>query len=94
MGKAAAPAALPVDAVLALFSSDRGVARRAFSRFVAQGVGADDPSAQVTNQVFLGSDAFVAGKGSGLVLTRLPWWLSIAKCPVRCESSSMVPSIT
>jgi len=59
MGKAAAPAALPVDAVLALFSSDRGVARRAFSRFVAQGVGADDPSAQVTNQVFLGSDAFV-----------------------------------
>jgi len=34
------------------------------------------------------------GKGSGLVLTRLPWWLSIAKCPVRCESSSMVPAIT
>jgi len=31
--------------------------------------------------------------GSGLVLTHLPLWLSIAKCPVRCESSSMVPSI-
>ena len=27
--------------------------------------------------------------GSGLVLTHLPLWLSITKCPVRCESSSM-----
>ncbi|PIV33538.1 MAG: hypothetical protein COS34_07150 [Lysobacterales bacterium CG02_land_8_20_14_3_00_62_12] len=30
MGKAMAPAALPVDAVLALFSTDRGAARRGF----------------------------------------------------------------
>lgn len=59
MGKAMAPPALPIDDVLAMFSTDRGAARRAFARFVAQGVDADDPTEQILNLVFLGSEAFV-----------------------------------
>ncbi|MDP1698847.1 MAG: transposase [Xanthomonadaceae bacterium] len=85
MGKGAAPPAQPINAVLALFSADRGAARRAFARFVAQGVDADDPTAQVTNQVFLGSDAFIekavasAGKTAAEVPKRQRRQQSLAK---------------
>ena len=74
MGKVAVPPALPIDEVLALFSTDRGAARRAFSRFVAQGVDADDPTEQVTNQVFLGSEVFVenAIARAGKLATEVP----------------------
>lgn len=71
MGKMSAPAALAVDATLALFAVDRGAARRAYARFVAQGVGVELPD--VSQQAFLGDDAFVermagqAGQPSGEV---------------------------
>jgi len=36
---------------------------------------------------------FSGEQGSGLVLTHLRLWFSFTRCPARCESSSMVPSI-
>jgi hypothetical protein len=36
------------------------MARRAYARFVAAGVGADDPGAEVSGQTFLGDAAFIA----------------------------------
>lgn len=56
MGKAAAPDALVVADTLALFSADRGVARRAFARFVAEGAGVSLPENK--QQLFLGDDEF------------------------------------
>ena len=60
MGKGAAPAALAVDALLGLFGSDRAPARRAYARFVADGMGAPDPTAEVSAQTFLGDETFIA----------------------------------
>lgn len=57
MGKAAAPAGLAVAETLVMFSQDRGVARRAFARFVAEGTQAQLP--ETTRQAFLGGDDFV-----------------------------------
>ncbi len=60
MGKATAPERLAVEATLSLFGAGRGVARPAYARFVAAGVDAADPTAEVSGQVFLGDEAFVA----------------------------------
>jgi len=56
MGKAAAPDMLAVAETLVLFSEDRGVARRAFARFVAEG--ADVLLPENKQQLFLGDDDF------------------------------------
>ncbi len=56
MGKAAAPDTLAVADTLGLLSADRGVARRAFARFVAEGAGASLPENK--QQLFLGDDEF------------------------------------
>jgi REP element-mobilizing transposase RayT len=58
MGKAAAPELLAVAPMLALFSPDRGAARRAYARFVAEGAGLPPP--QDRQQLYVGDDAFVA----------------------------------
>jgi putative transposase len=58
MGKAAAPERLAVEATLALFSDDRGAARRAYARFVVAGVEAEPP--QDRRQLYVGDDDFVA----------------------------------
>lgn len=59
MGKAAAPDWLTVDETLRLFHREPGPARRAYARFVAEGVQAADPTAAIEHQVLLGSEAFV-----------------------------------
>ncbi|PKM03445.1 MAG: addiction module toxin RelE, partial [Gammaproteobacteria bacterium HGW-Gammaproteobacteria-7] len=59
MGKAAAPEWLAVSDTLALFHSERGPARRAYARFVAEGAQSADPTAAIEHQVLLGSEAFV-----------------------------------
>jgi len=59
MGKAAAPGWLAVNETLRLFHTKRGPARRAFARFVADGINADDPLAQIPRTGFLGSEAFI-----------------------------------
>ena len=51
---------LAIDETLSLFGTQRAAARRAYARFVADGVGAFDPDAAVSSQVFLGNEAFVA----------------------------------
>lgn len=56
MGKVAAPDTLAVAETLALFSEDRGVARRAFARFVAEGARYSLPENK--QQLFLGNDEF------------------------------------
>ena len=56
MGKATAPDMLAVAETLELFSADRGVARRAFARFVAEGAGMSLPENK--QQLFLGDDNF------------------------------------
>lgn len=59
MGKAAAPDWLAVDDTLSLFHPDRGPARRAYARFVAEGVNAPDPTEGIERQSILGKEAFV-----------------------------------
>jgi REP element-mobilizing transposase RayT len=56
MGKAAAQDTLAVAETLELFSADRGVARRAFARFVAEGARISLPENK--QQLFLGDDDF------------------------------------
>lgn len=56
MGKAPSPGTLAVADTLAVFSADRVVARRAFARFVAEGVGCSLPENK--QQLFLGDDEF------------------------------------
>jgi putative transposase len=83
MGKAKTFDALEDAALLSLFGSETGPARRAYGRFVAQGLGADDPAEHVTNQVFLGSEAFVGtvtakvGKASSEVPKRQRQWKNL-----------------
>lgn len=57
MGKAVAPDALAVAETLGLFSEDRGVARRAYARFVTEGAGIVLPENK--QQLFLGDDDFI-----------------------------------
>ena len=59
MGKAPAPDWLPVEDILSMFHSQRGPARRAYARFVSDGVGADDPYEAVERAGFLGGEAFM-----------------------------------
>lgn len=59
MGKAATPDWLAVAETLALFHNQRGPARRAFARFVADGVDADDPYDQMPRAGFLGEESFI-----------------------------------
>ncbi len=61
MGLAPAPAWLDGDGLLSAFGKRRDRARRAYARFVAEGVGADSPWQRLRHQVFLGDDAFIAG---------------------------------
>ena len=59
MGKSAAPDWLAVDETLESFHAKRGPARRAFARFVAEGINADDPFDQMPRPGFLGSESFL-----------------------------------
>jgi len=59
MGKAAIPDWLAVEATLMLFHPKQGPARRAYARFVADGVGASDPFADCPRAGFVGNEAFV-----------------------------------
>jgi len=59
MGKAAAPDWLAVSETLQMFHAQRGPARRAFARFVADGVDADDPYDQMPRAGFLGEESFI-----------------------------------
>ena len=59
MGKASAPEWLAVNETLLLFHAQRGPARRAYARFVAEGVGAPDPSSDCPRAGFIGDQAFV-----------------------------------
>jgi len=59
MGKAAIPEWLAVEQTLALFHQKRGPARRAYARFVADGVGEPAPWSDCPRAGFIGNDAFV-----------------------------------
>src|SRR6056297_1753228 len=59
MGKAPAPDRLAVDDILAMFHSQRGPARRAYARFVKDGIGADDPHDGMQRAGILGGEAFM-----------------------------------
>jgi REP element-mobilizing transposase RayT len=59
MGKSPAPDWLAVADTLRLFHTQRGPARRAFARFVAEGLHADDPFDEMPRANFLGSESFV-----------------------------------
>lgn len=58
-GKALPPDWLAVPDALKLFHAEPTRARRAYIRFVADGVGAPDPSNDVQRQLFLGGERFV-----------------------------------
>jgi REP element-mobilizing transposase RayT len=59
MGKSSAPGWLVVAETLELFHNQRGPARRAYARFVADGVEADDPYDQMPRPGFLGEESFI-----------------------------------
>jgi len=59
MGNSAAPDWLAVNPTLELFHPQRGPARRAFARFVADGVNADDPYEDSLKAGFLGTESFI-----------------------------------
>lgn len=59
MGKVSAPEWLAVDDILARFHSQRGPARRAYARFVRDGIDADDPHDDIQRAGILGGEAFM-----------------------------------
>lgn len=59
MGKAPAEDWLAVNRTLELFHSKRGPARRAYARFVQDGIGAGDPHEDIQRAGILGSESFV-----------------------------------
>ena len=59
MGLVAAEEFLAVDGLLAQFAQRRGTAQARYAQFVAEGMHAPSPWAEVRGQVFLGSDGFV-----------------------------------
>ena len=61
MGKSPAPDWMAIDDTLRQFHAKRGAARRAYARFVAEGLNADDPYHQMDRSGFLGSESFIEG---------------------------------
>lgn len=59
MGKARSPDWLAVDGILAMFHPQRGPARRAYARFVTDGIGAGDPHQEMQRAGILGGEAFM-----------------------------------
>lgn len=59
MGKTPAEDWLAVDRTLEMFHSKRGPARRAYARFVHDGIGADDPHEDMQRAGILGSERFI-----------------------------------
>ena len=60
MGDEKAAEFLTTDALLAMFSNERQTAVSAYRRFVAEGLDVASPWSDLKNQVYLGSDRFVA----------------------------------
>lgn len=58
-GKMPCPDWLAADRVLALFASDPAQARRAYTRFVADGSKAASPWEHLKGQIYLGTDTFI-----------------------------------
>ncbi|MBI2382779.1 MAG: transposase [Gammaproteobacteria bacterium] len=58
-GKTPSPEWLATGNTLALFDADGSRARRAYARFVAEGVSVPDPMGAVRRQLFLGTEQFV-----------------------------------
>lgn len=58
-GAAPAPAWLAVEEVLRVFHRTTSAARRAYARFVVQGIHSSSPWEDLAGQIFLGSDAFL-----------------------------------
>jgi len=59
MGKMRAPEWLAVDDTLSMFHQQRGPARRAYARFVRDGIGASDPHEDMQRAGVLGGQAFM-----------------------------------
>jgi len=59
VGKAGCPDWLAAEQVLALFGKGQIAARRAYERFVAQGVGVASPWESLSGQIFLGKGEFL-----------------------------------
>jgi REP element-mobilizing transposase RayT len=60
VGKAVPPTWLEMDWLLAQFGNQRSEAVSAYRRFVAEGLNAGNPFANVEEQLFLGDDAFAS----------------------------------
>lgn len=58
-GEMSAPQWLDTTRVLGLFHPEQTAARRAYSRFVAQGRGLPSPWANLSGQIYLGGEAFL-----------------------------------
>ena len=59
MGLVPSPDFLAVDTLLALFGRRRSVAQARYAKFVAEGIKAPSPWADLTGQIFLGNERFV-----------------------------------
>jgi len=59
VGEATVPKWLATDGLLALFGARRGVARKRYQKFVAEGTGKGSIWSDVRQQIFLGDETFV-----------------------------------
>lgn len=59
VGLEPAPAWLAEDGLLAMFAKRRSLAQQRYAQFVAEGIKADSPWANLKSQVFLGDEQFV-----------------------------------
>ena len=72
VGETKAPAWLSIEWVLGQFGSRVGAAQEAYRIFVAEGRGGPRPWEQLTGQVYLGSEAFVAQHQPNRVIRDVP----------------------
>ncbi len=72
VGETPAPAWLTTDWILGQFAQRVGVARERYRTFVAEGRGGPRPWDQVTGQIYLGSEAFIAQHQPNRVIRDIP----------------------
>lgn len=87
---ATAPDWLAVRPTLSLFAADRATARRTYADFVAAGMAESASAPAVSNQLFVGNDAFVASatRSVGPVSSEIPRIQRAWKTLVQYETES------
>ena len=81
VGETKAPAWLTIDWILGQFGTRTGPAQDRYRAFVTEGHGGPRPWAQLTGQIYLGSEEFVARHQPNRVIRDIPRWQTQAQRP-------------